>query len=174
MFEPMNVTVEVWPVAADETGLWLVSGGDAWRYGAIMADSDVHYEVEMLLAENGIGVIDQAALHSTSWRPDGPSIVLTYMAVINPGGLVFDRWPGAAPITADLADAVGKPPTHAATAPPIPRYVDVLLHGLRHLHHLMINDRTNADAMGELWRRHLEPFEPALAGMYSERHQTAA
>ena len=174
MLEPMTITVEAWPVAADVTGLWLISGDDAWRYGAVMADSDVHFEVEMLLAENGIGVIDRAALHSTSWRPDGPSVVLTYMAVIEPAGLVLDRWPDALPITAELADAAGKPPTHAATEAPLPRFRDVMLHGLRHLKYLYDHDATNAAAMGDLWRQHLEPFAPALAGMYSERHPAAA
>jgi hypothetical protein len=171
--EPMTVQAEVWPVAADRTGLWLISGDDAWRSDAVMADGDVHFEVEMLLHEHEIGDADIAAIHSTSWRPDGPAVVLTYMAVIRPRGAVRERWPHALPVTADLAEAAGKPPTHAATDPPVPRYLDVLLHGLRHLHHLMLNDRTNADAMGDLWRQHLVPFEPALAGMYSEPHQAA-
>jgi hypothetical protein len=171
VLEPMNVTVEVWPVAADETGLWLISGDDAWRYGPVMADGDVHFDVEMLLHEHGIG--DATALHSTSWRPDGPSVVLTYMAVIAVSGYVRDLWPDAAPITPALAEAVGKPPTHAATEPPIPRYVDVLFHGIRHLHYLAQMDATNAGAMGPLWQRHLAPLEPALAGMYSEHHEAA-
>ena len=170
MFEPMNVIVEAWPVAADETGLWLVSGDDAWRYGAVMADSDVHFEVEMLLAENGIGVNDRAALHSTSWRPDGPHIVLTYMAVIDPAGLVLGRWPDALPVTADLVEAVGKPPTHAANRGPRPALHRCPEPWPEDLKHLMEHDATNAAAMGELWERHLEPFAPALAGMYSERH----
>ena len=55
----------------------------------------------------------------------------------------------------------------------MPRYLDVLFHGLRHLHYLAQTDATNAAAMGELWRRHLEPFEAALAGMYSEPHRAA-
>ena len=33
---------------------------------------------------------------------------------------------------------------------------------------------SHAAAMGELWRDHLEPFEPALAGLYSEAHRGAA
>jgi hypothetical protein len=168
MSEPMNVTVEVWPVAADEAGLWLVSGSDAWRYGPVAADGDVHFEVEMLLREHGI--TDVAAAHSTSWRADGPSVVLTYMAVVEPGGVVRERWPEARPVTAGFADAVGKPPTHAATEAPVPRYCDVLLHGLRHLDYLLAHDETAAVALGELWRRHLEPLGPALAGLYSERH----
>lgn len=173
MLEPMNVMVEVWPTAADEVGLWLISGDDAWRTGPVLADGDVHYEVETLLWEHGIGRWGNV-LHSTSWRPDGPHVVLTYMAVIkHPGRYVRDTWPGAAPVTPELAEAVGKPPTHAADEPPVPRYVDVLLHGLRHLAYLMEHDRTAADAMGDLWRQHLAPFRPALAGMYSEPHRAA-
>lgn len=29
MLEPMTVLVEVWPIAADEIGLWLLSGDNA-------------------------------------------------------------------------------------------------------------------------------------------------
>ena len=173
MLEPMTVRVEVWPVTADETGLWLVSGDDAWRTGAIMADSDVHFEVESLLAEHGCARGDTAALHSTSWRPAGPSLMHAYMAVLRTDGVACGRWPGARPVSAGLAEAVGKPPTHAATEAPVPRFIDVLMHGLRHLRFLMDHDATNAAAMGDLWRQHLEPFEPALAGMYSERHEAA-
>jgi hypothetical protein len=168
--EPMNITVEVWPVAADTQGLWLLSGEDAWRYGPVAADSDIHYEVEFLLAEHGITGADTKALHSTSWHPDGPTVVLTYMAVIGVGEYVFDRWPDAGPVTADLADAEGRPRTHAATEPPVPRFLDVMFHGIRHLKYLYEHDRTNAAAMGPLWAQHLMPFESALAGMYSERH----
>lgn len=171
MLEPMSVTVEVWPVAADNAGLWLASGGDAWRYGPVAADGDVHYEVQALLSEHGIS--SAAAVHSTSWRPDGPSVVLTYMAVLAPDGVVRERWPRAQPVTAGLAEAVGRPPTHAAGEPPSPRYCDVLYHGLRHLAYLLDHDTTTAAAMGTLWREHLAPLRPALAGLYSEVHEPA-
>jgi hypothetical protein len=167
----MNITVEVWPVAADEAGIWLVSGNDALRWGPVPSDGDVHYEAESLLAEQGISpAADVAAIHSTSWRPDGPTIVLTYMAVIKVTGFAMERWPDAAPVTADLAEAVGKPPTHAANEAPVPRYIDVLWHGLRHLAYLRDHDEEADAAMGELWQHHLEPLRPALAGLYSERH----
>lgn len=171
MLEPMTVRVEVWPVAADEIGLWLISGEDAWQSDNVFADGDLHYEVEFLLAEHDITT--PAALHSTSWRPDGTAVLLTYMAVVRTPGYVRDRWPHAIPVTAGMAEAVGKPPTHAATEPPVPRVVDVLMHGLRHLRYLLGTDVTTAAAMGELWARHLAPFEPALAGMYSEPHRAA-
>src|SRR5581483_2927239 len=119
--EPMNITVEVWAVAADEAGLWLVSGGDAWRYGPVASDGDIHFEVEMLLREHGIDPAGDVVIHSTSWHPDGPSIVLTYMAALKADGFALDTWPDAVPVTADLAEAAGKPPTHAANEAPVPR-----------------------------------------------------
>ncbi len=169
MFEPMSIAVEVWPVAADEAGIWLASGGDAWRYGPVMADSDVHFEVQMLLREHGLTLDDVAVIHSTSWRPDGPAVVLTYMAVVKTDGYVLDSWPDAAPVTAALPAAVGKAPPHGAAEVPVPRVVDVLLHGLRHLRFLLDHDAETASALDGNWRRHLAPLKPALAAMFSER-----
>jgi len=170
MSELMNVMVEVWPVAADETGLWLVSGEDAWRDGPVPADGDVHYMVESLMWYHRLAVRGGVMMHSTSWRPDGPHVVLTYIAAIRREGLVMDAWPEAVPITVELARAVGKPAPHGPTEPPVPRYIDVLFHALRHVKYLYDHDATNREAMGALWGQHLEPFEETLAGMYSERH----
>ena len=77
MLEPMTVHVEVWPIAADEIGLWLVSGDDCWRAGPVMADDEPHSEVEYAVSEHML-LDDVALLHSTSWRVDGPRVVLTY------------------------------------------------------------------------------------------------
>ena len=173
MLEDMKVRVEVWPLAADQASLWLLSGDDAWRNGNVPADGDVHFEVVSLLTDHGIWQADTTALHSTSWRPDGPAIVVTYMAVVSVPGFIKDRWPHARPVTREFADAVGKPPTHAAADAPVPRFCDVLLHGLRHLAYLAERDQETAEAMGALWREHLAPLEPVLATMYSERHVAA-
>ena len=177
MPELMTVTVEVWPLAADDAGLWLLSDGDAWRYGPVEATSDVHYEVELLLFQHGIDPGDAVfirvpadtpqtgALHSTSWRPHGPTIVLTYMAVVKAGGYARERWPAAVPLTAALPEAVGKAPPHGAAEAPVPRLVDVPLHGLRHLRFLMDYDAETSAVLDENWRRHLAPLEPALFTM---------
>lgn len=162
--ENMNVICEVWPVSADEHGIWLVSGGDAWRSPAIPADSEPHFEVELLLASHGA---DQPSLlHSTSWRPDGPTIVLTYMAVLDSPGLVLSRWPTARPVSADLLPAVGNPAPHGPVEVPVPRYVDVLHHGLRHLRFLADTDASARTALTGHWVTWLEQMRPALAGMY--------
>jgi hypothetical protein len=188
MLEPMTVVAEVWPLAADEAGIWLISGEDGpWDSGIIMADSDMHWEVEMALLAHGIGRESVIALHQTSasepgaveasaWtscRPYGTSIIHTYMAAVRPGGFARETWPAARPLTVDLAQAVGQPRPHGAADPPVPRDVDVLIHGLRHLKNLIETDDDNAAALGELWRRHLEPFKPALAAMYHRRRAVA-
>lgn len=173
MSEPMTVRVEVWPVTADATGLWLVSGNDAWRPSLpVMADNDIHAEVELELARNG-ALDDAVLLHSTSWRPDPSGLLLTYVAVLRKAGEVRMNWPGAEPISTRLPEAVGRPLTHGPTEPPLPRFVDVLLHGIRHLAWLRDTDATVASALDEHWRRHLAALRPALAGMYSEVHQAA-
>jgi len=173
MAENMPVIVEGWVVAADRTGLWLASGGDAWRTGPVPSDSGPHAELELELSAHGIGPDRIALMHSTSWRADGPHLIVTYMVAVTPDDLVRGIWRDALPITAGAAEAVGPARTHAADEPPEPSDFHVLMHGLRHLKYLLDHDATNAAALGGLWREHLEPFEPALAGMYSEPHRAA-
>lgn len=169
MAEPMTVRVEVWPVAADSAGIWLVSGDDAWRDTLpVAADSEPHAEAKLLIGGHGAGG-DDVLLHSTSWRPDGGSVVLTYVAVLRRPGLVLDNWPDARPVGCELATAVGKPPAHAAAGVPVPRYVDVLLHALRHLRMLRDTDAVARNALDATWQRHLDDLAPALAGMYEDQ-----
>jgi hypothetical protein len=162
----MTVVVEVWPLAADEHGIWLVSGTDAWRSAPIGADSEPHFEVELILAE--VAGSDPVLLHSTSWRPDGPAMVLTYMAVLPTRGLVLDSWPAAQPVALELLGVVGNPLPHHPAEVPAPRYVDVLHHGLRHLAFLVSTDASVSNALTGLWTQWLEQMRPALAGMYGQ------
>lgn len=173
MAENMPIIPEVWPVAADQVGIWLISGDDAWRTDAVASDSEPHFELDMELWSRGVRE-RVTLMHSTSWRIDGPRMIVTYIAVVQADDLVRGIWPGARPITAKTLDAAGKPPAHAPTEAPAPRYIDVLVHGLRHLRFLMDWDSSNAEAIGEQMRRHLEPLRPALAGLYSEVHGSAA
>ena len=170
MAENMPVFVEVWPLAADEKGIWLTSGDDAWRSTlAVPSDSEPHAEVELVLGAHGASQ-EAILIHSTSWRVDGPRLILTYVAVLYAGEIVRNRWTDARPISLRLADAVGNPTPTAPTEPPIPRYIDVLMHGIRHLRFLMDNDATAANALRNPWPNHLGSLSPALAGMYSEVH----
>lgn len=168
MLEPMTVDIEVWPVAADEVSLWLVSGNDAWRAGPVMADNEPHSEVEYAITEHML-LDDVALLHSTSWRVEGPRVILTYMAVVRSSDLVRETWPSAMPIDLDLVDAVGKPLSYKPSEPPTPRHIDVLMHGLRHLRFLLDTDSVNAAAMDQYLQRHLARLNPAFAAMYDDR-----
>ncbi len=170
--EHMGVIVEVWPVAADQAGIWLLSGQDALRSDRIPSDSEPHWEVETLLGYEGQ---DKAALlHSTSWRIDGPHIVLTYMAVVAAADLVRADWPGAMPISDELLPTVGNPAPHGAAEVPAPRYVDVLMHGLRHLRFLLDTDAGAREVLTGRWTQHLAAMEPALAGMYLSQETPAS
>ena len=163
--ESMNCSVEVWACAADEHGIWLIDG-DAWRSPIIPSDSEPHFEVELLIAAHSER--NPVLLHSTSWRPEGPTVVLTYVAVLPCDGLVLGQWPNALPVSAELLPAVGKPFVHGAAEVPVARHVDVLLHGVRHLRFLIDTDATARAALAGHWTTHLGSLQPALAGMYED------
>jgi hypothetical protein len=170
---PMTVVTEVWPLAADQTGIWLLAPEGPWPSEPIPADSEPHVAAELELIQHTVNLGDVAALHSTSWRTEGTSVVLTYVAVIRCAGLVLTDWPQARPVTTDLARHVGRPPTHGPLDPPAPRYVDVLYHALRHLAFLLPRDATVAAALPGVWGGHLAEFSPWIARMYDRVHQTA-
>jgi hypothetical protein len=173
MSEPMQVWIELWPLAADESGIWLLSGVDAWRPSvSVAADTEPHSEVELLLAEHGALALT-ALLHSTSWRVDGPALVVTYTAVLCVDSPVRASWPAALPVSAEVAHAVGPALTHGPTEPPTPRYIDVLRHAIRHLAFLQQNDATASTAFPEPWLGHLNRIRPAIAQMYSVPHPNA-
>jgi hypothetical protein len=167
---PMTVVTEVWPLAADQTGIWLLNPDGPWPSEPIPADSEPHVAAELELIQHTVNLADVAVLHSTSWRTEGTSTVLTYLAVVRVPGLVVGEWPHARPVTVALADHVGRPPTHGPVDPPAPRYVDVLIHGLRHLAFLLPRDATVAAALPECWGEHLAGFSPAIARMYDRVH----
>ena len=54
-----------------------LSGNDGWRAGPVMADDEPHSEVEYAVSDH-MPLDDVILLHSTSWRVDGPRVVLTY------------------------------------------------------------------------------------------------
>jgi hypothetical protein len=172
MGEPMAAWAELWPLAADDNGIWLLSGGDAWRAGPVPADSEPFFEIELLMHRHD-PAMQLDLIHSTSWRVDGPRLILTWVGIARNDGLVIDRWPKALPVTTKLHEKVGNPITHAANEPPTPRDIDVLLHAIRHLRFLRDTDESARAVMTEAWLRHLTTWEPALSGMYSEPHKVS-
>jgi hypothetical protein len=168
----MAACVEVWPLAADDNGIWLLSGGDAWRTGPIPADSEPLFEVKLLVSQHD-RAMQFDLIHSTSWRVDGPSVILTWVGIAQVDGLVIDRWPNALPVTPELFEQVGNPITHAANEPPTPRDIDVLMHAVRHVRFLRDTDESAREVMTAAWLRQLTAWEPALSGMYSEPHKVS-
>jgi hypothetical protein len=166
-----QVRVELWPLAADRAGIWLVSGTEGAWEPALPIDSDetIHDAVESLLwthkrAAND--TLDLLTIHSTSWRDDGPDMVVTYLAALRIQDNVLDEWPDAMPVTTEVINVVGKPYVHASTEAPQPRQIDVLDHGLRHFAYL---DQTNTTFSRDLtlpWHRHLSKLQPVLAQLY--------
>lgn len=175
---PMIVQAEVWPVAADETGLWLLEHGPRPSL-PIMDDAEPHDYAEMELMQACMWA-GTKALHSTSWRVDHDRsqgcnyMVVTYVAVVACSGLVREEYPDAIPITSEAADAeLGNVPTHGATEAPAVRHFDVLFHALRHLRFLLAHDATVAAALPAVWGEHLASFDPAIARMYERVHGAA-
>jgi len=164
----MTVRAEVWPLSAGRDGIHLMSGTDAWRSGPIAAETDPHWTVQEILREHD-ALGDVKIVHSTSWRAEDESVILTYAAALDYPD-VEEHWPAAQLVSLALPEVVGPPITHAADQPPTPRYADVLLHALRHLRFLLEYDATAAAAFSPAWREHLEAFVPALAGMYDQEH----
>jgi hypothetical protein len=176
---PMTIVTEVWPVAADETGLYLLGQGPRPSL-PVMDDAEPHDYAEMELMQAGMWASTKA-LHSTSWRIDYDKdlgqnyLIVTYLAIIGCADLVRAEWgDDIIAITTEAANAeLGNVPTHGATEAPAVRHFDVLFHGLRHLLFLLAHDATVAATMDELWRRHLAEFEPAIARMYDRMHDVA-
>jgi hypothetical protein len=169
MSEPMQVWVEVWPVAADKQGIWLCSGSSgAWREtGPVYADHTPSSDAELLAAHHGAR--DVALFHSTSWREEPPRTVVTFVAVLKlaSGSLVLDAWPAAAPIDpAGLTAVAGPAASWSGSDSPPPRDLDVVLHAVRHLAFLNIYDPPLAAVFPDHWREHLSDVAPALAGLY--------
>lgn len=183
-------TVEVWPIAANAQGFWLLPGDGPWSpTDATAAAWSQHEMAEFLLDTHKAAAAGRESandrtvvLHSTSWRPllDRPWEVFTYIAAVDAGENVIDRWPDARPISRRLLEAVGKPYVHDSTEPPLVRWIDVAAHGLRHFRLLTnpgcdaYNAVTAADLAGlpgpgegrSWWDVHLDGLKGQLAGLY--------
>jgi hypothetical protein len=103
----MTVWTEVWPVAVDETGLWLVSGEDALRSdGPVTSDTGPRGQVRTeLLPRLDVPAWELprvlVALASTAEPRVEERGLITFVAFLRSDGPVRDYWPNAHPITTD-------------------------------------------------------------------------
>jgi hypothetical protein len=168
VIENLSTDIELWPVAADRDGIWLVSGIEPWRSRMpVPADSSPHGEADLMLARISTSV---RLLHSTSWRAEPYRVVLSYIVVLDAPaepGAVRLRWPDAQPIDPGaLLGTVGNATSWTGSESPQPRHLDVLLHAVRHLAFLVVTDPGVAETLPPIWADHLISVTPALAGMY--------
>jgi hypothetical protein len=167
--ERMGVLAEVFPFAADETGIW--SLGRCLTPDSVGSDSDPQWEaVQLLLARLPVTEHDVIVLpHTTSVRTFCGHQVNTHVAVLDPGGLpVPERWPHRAKgVDRTLLEDFGPPAPHRADAPPHDvRLADVFQHALRHLAWIARHDRPTRDALPLCWHEHLARIEPDLLRLF--------
>ncbi|SRR6266700_1738790 len=149
------VWLEILPVFRVATAIWCLrpQAGGSWRL-PYAGGEEVHGVVSRRLVELGI---EPVAVHSTSWRQDQGSVVLTHLAVVpQPAGDVegFERWPVRG---RELAQGTALAPPSRIDAE------HVVAHALRHLAWLIVQDAAIRRALGPGWqgalRRHRpEPF----------------
>lgn len=118
-------------------------------------------------AARGIG-LRPLVVHSTSWREDRGTLVLTYLVVVKrPRTLQASLEPLAiAPKSVALGDAL--------TPPAVLSMHDVAVHALRHLAWLHGSDNCVRTVLNGGWARALTPFQPlpflALADVPASPH----
>lgn len=171
----MHVTAEIWPLAADQQGIWLVSGDWPWLTLPFADDTSFNAEFECALLEHGATAV--LGPHGTSCRIDGPSLICSAVAVLNEIGPVRASWPNAKPIPVErIVAEVGKPPTHPANrVPDKVRQWDALVGTLRHLAFQLTpyGDAELAGKLNKWWRLYLADAAPILFRLYDRVHESA-
>lgn len=145
------------PVRAEIFMIWLnvdrleltgPDGATPW----IIQLADTEHPVEAVERIIAALVGPPLLVHSTSWRRDGPAVMLSFVVVIGPaqvGGM------SSAPIErAELARS------EATRAPTSIGQAQVLEHGLRHLAWLVKDDEGVAGRLTDGWRDALGEYVP--------------
>lgn len=166
MLERAPVRIEMWPLAADKRRLWCLSGDLPWvSEGELMADGDPHFMAKTELEYRAVW--DRTvALHSTSWRWEMPTLLLTYVAVVETSELARIEWHGARPIDLDVFDAIGKPTPHGPKDKPEPTRLDALMDGLEEMLGQAHKNSAYAFLLEPPWGAYMEKLSPALTTMY--------
>jgi hypothetical protein len=149
----VSLLVEILPVVLSAGAVRSLRPADAasWQV-AFPAGADPGPVVTAALASRGLR---PAVVHSTSWRHDAGSLVLTYIAV-----LAIEPPAGSGLVARALPP--GAPARGGATTPPESLHVDhVLHHALRHLAWLQREDPAIAAELDDAWAAALAGHAPA-------------
>ncbi|HLQ61388.1 MAG TPA: hypothetical protein VK131_05965 [Candidatus Acidoferrales bacterium] len=123
-------------------------GADPW-YLEVGADED---PVEVVSRLSGHQLGEPLLVHSTSWRRDRGSVILSFVVVIADG-----QAPELAGVEIGRAE-LARSSAHAAPSRILP--TQVIEHGLRHLAWLAKDDETVREVLSEDWRRVLGGYVP--------------
>jgi hypothetical protein len=154
--EPPAFDVEG-PVRAEIFVVWLhgdrleLTGPDGPLPWVIQLDDVEHpvQSVERIIS----GLVGAPILvHSTSWRRDGPAVILSFVAVVSP-----EQAEGMASAPVPRAELAR---SEATRAPATIGHEQVLEHGLRHLAWLAEDDVVVAERLSPGWHRALADYVP--------------
>lgn len=145
-------TLEVLPVGLAGTELfWLKPvHADSLRVGLPVSTQPAQVVLDVLGWYN----VEARVIHSTSWRHQEGTVILTYLAVVEP--------PGRLPPDSLVSQPVGRAELARGTAIGAPRQIGVgavVEHALRHLAWLLREDRAIAEAL-PAWKEVLARYEP--------------
>ena len=156
-----------WDVAVEVVLLRLVPGtGLAYRAVRVPVATGQDLDAAALAA-SGLQD-DTAVLHSTSWRQETGTVVLTYAALPDP-----DETSPAVPLTAPSVVAGG---TSLRPSPEVLHLHHVVAHAVRHLSDLAVRDpvvRAAADRRPELWQAVLATAVGIPTGTHDVAHALA-
>lgn len=143
------VRAEVFVVACAEGGIVLTGpdGPQAWHVETHGGD----HPMDEVRAVVDRAIPDLMLFHSTSWRWDHGSVVLTFLAVAPRAAVT-----AAAPIGRTALARSG-----ATRAPAVIGSLQVLEHALRHLAWLAREDDVVAAALDDRWHAALQGYVPA-------------
>lgn len=145
---PVRAEVFVVFMAGDHLELTGPCGADPW----ILELGEDEHPVEVVdrIVRDVVG--EPLLVHSTSWRRDGGSVILSFVVVIDP--LLVGDMPTAPIERAELARS------EATAAPRAIGHVQVVEHGLRHMAWLVQDDPVVARELSGPWRDILAGYVP--------------
>lgn len=158
--------VEILPVYLRDGRIFRLApdGSDIWH---VTFEPAMH-PGEVAVRELNRLDLEPVVIHSTSWRLQEESLVLTYVVVLNDPLTEADGFVSVPARPGDLA--VGT----AMAAPDSIDIEEVASHALRHLAWLAGRDKPIREALGDAWRTALTAYEPEpfsafdLSGSLSE------